>query len=236
MSPSIIAGQAGAFFEFLENWQKELPILSLSQAVIDPSKTAIITVDVIKGFCSVGPLASARVSGIIHPIADLFQNSWNYGVRHILLIQDTHEPEAVEFSSYPPHCIRGTEEADTVDEVKSLPFFDQVLLLPKNSISSDLSTGFNTWQALHPEVDTYITVGDCTDLCTYQLAMHLRLQANANQMRRRVILPVDCVDTYDTPVEIAQKLGIFAHPADLIHPFFLYHMAMNGIEIVAHIG
>jgi hypothetical protein len=78
-------------------------------------------------------------------------------------------------------------------------------------------------------------VGDCTDLCTYQLAMHLRLDANERQLERRVIVPINAVDTYDTPMSVAEELGIFPHPGDLLHATFLYHMAINGIEVVKRI-
>ena len=42
--------------------------------------------------------------------------------------------------------------------------------------------------------------------------MHLRLDANARQLERRVIVPVNAVDTYDTPMAVAEELGIFPAP------------------------
>jgi nicotinamidase-related amidase len=107
-----------------------------------------------------------------------------------------------------------------------------MVVFEKNSISSGQKTGLNAWIADHPEVDTYIVVGDCTDLCVYQLAMQLRLEANAYQLRRRVIVPAECVETYDRSLEAARQEGGFAHPGDLMHAVFLYHMALNGIEVV----
>jgi hypothetical protein len=98
-----------------------------------------------------------------------------------------------------------------------------------------LNTGLNEWVAEHPQVNTFIVVGDCTDLCTYQLAMHLRLDANARQIQRRVIVPAEAVDTYDTPVDVARQIGALPHDADLLHAVFLYHMALNGIEVVCRI-
>lgn len=227
---------AQPFLEFLEEWQAALPVLPAGEAISDPAKTAIISVDVIKGFCSVGPLASPRVAAIVEPIVRLFELAWERGLRQIVLIQDTHDPQAVEFGAWPPHCVRGTGEAETVDAFKQLPFFDQIVTMEKNSISSGLNTGLNDWIAAHPQVDTYLVVGDCTDLCTYQLAMHLRLEANARQLQWRVIVPADCVDTYDRPVEIAKKEGGLPHPGDLVHSFFLYHMALNGVEVVRSIS
>jgi len=223
------------YINYLENWLEYLPPQKLSQIAREPEKCAVISVDMIKGFCSIGQLSSPRISAIIHPIAELLALAWKRNIRQILFIQDTHEPDAVEFGAYPPHCIRGSEEAETVDELKALPFFKQILVMPKNSIASGLNTGLNAWISSHPQVDSFIVVGNCTDLCTYQLAMHLRLDANARQFNRRVIVPVNCVDTYNMPLERAEKIGSVPHPADFVHAVFLHNMLLNGVEIVSKI-
>ena len=221
-----------AYRSYLEHWLAELPEIPLSEIAAKPESWAVISVDVIEGFCHTGPLASPRVAAIVEPITRLFKSVWEVGVRHILLTQDAHVPDAVEFAQFPPHCIRGTLEAETVQAFKALSFQRAMVKFEKNSISSGLNTGLDEWIKEHPEVSNYIIAGDCTDLCTYQLAMHIRLDANSRQLQRRVILPVDCVDTYDFPVEAALDAGAYPHPAELLHAVFLNHMALNGIEVV----
>lgn len=223
------------FLRYIDEWMEGLEPQALAQIAPEPESLAILSVDVINGFCYEGPLASPRVAGIIQPIVGLFQRAWEHGVRHIILTQDTHEPDAVEFSAYPPHCVRGTSEAQAVPEFQNLPFFDRMTIIEKNSIHSGLNTGLNDWLQAHHDVKTFIVVGDCTDLCTYQLAMHLRLDANARQLERRVLLPVDCVDTYDLPVEAAAQIEAIPHDAELLHRVFLYSMMLNGVEVVSHI-
>ena len=222
------------FLSWLVNWRVDLPTLELAEAARDSSRTAVLSVDVTNGFCYEGPLSSPRVAAIVPPIVRLFERAYALAVRHFILPQDTHHNEAVEFGSFPPHCTIGSDESDPVPEFTALPFFDQMTLLPKNSISSSIGTELPRWLDAHPKVDTFIVVGDCTDLCTYQLAMYLRLRANAHQRSSdRVVLPVDCVDTYDLSVETAQQLGAFPHHGDLLHLIFLYHMALNGVQVVA---
>ena len=220
------------FLRYLTEWEASRPTLELAAVVRDPARTALVSVDLINGFCHAGPLASPRVQALIPPIVRLFERAHAAGVPHLILTQDTHDPAAVEFGQYPPHCVRGTAEADTVPELRALPFFSELTVFPKNSISSTIGTGFAAWLTDHPEVATFIAVGDCTDLCTYQLALALRLRANAHQLTQRVIVPIECVDTYDLPVETARQLGATPHAGDLLHLVFLYSMHLNGVEVV----
>lgn len=224
-----------AFFSYLDQWHSELPQVSFQDLCQEPQQLGICSVDLINGFCTIGALASPRVQAIVDPVVRLITNAWNFGVRSIVFSQDTHEPDALEFADFAPHCIRGTIEADTVPELKALPFYSQIDLIQKNSIHSGLNTGLMDWLVKYPDVQTFLVVGDCTDLCIYQLAMHLKLDANVRHMKRRVVIPADCVQTYDLPVDIAQNLGIYPHPGDLLHSIFLYHLALNGVEVVQHI-
>lgn len=220
------------------NWKATLRSAAITSLMHegDPRSVGIICVDVIEGFCTIGPLSSPRVNAIVEPIARLFALAWESGVRDIALPQDTHPEDAVEFAQYAPHCIRGTPESETVAAFRALPFFDQITIIPKNSINSGLAPGFDDWVNARPQITTWIIVGDCTDLCTYQLAMHMRLSANQQQRRGvRVVLPINAVDTYDMPVARAQELGIPAHDAEFLHLVFLYHMMLNGIEVVTEI-
>ena len=226
------------FLNWLVNWYNSRPSLHLAEILNevenDPDRIAVLAVDVTTGFCSDGPLSSPRVGRIARPIAQLFQRAFDLGVRHFILPQDTHSENAVEFESYPAHCVRGTDEPVTVPELRSLPFSDLFRIIEKDSISSSIDTDLDDWLDNNPQVTTFLVVGDCTDLCVHQLAMHLRLRANALNLRGvRVILPIDGVDTFDIPVDVAQEIGALPHHGDLIHLIFLFNMAQNGIEIIA---
>jgi nicotinamidase-related amidase len=227
------------FLNWLVNWYNTRPTLGLAKLIAQaggPDRVAVMAVDVTTGFCSEGALSSERVGHIVQPIARLLKLAHSLGVHHFVLPQDTHSPDAVEFGSYPPHCVRGSHESQTVPELKILPFSDLFTIIEKNSVSVSIGTGLDDWLAAHPEVTAFLVVGDCTDLCTHQLAMHLRLRANAFNLRDvRVILPIDGVDTFDIPVQVAEELGIMPHHADLLHLIFLYNMAENGVEVVTRV-
>ncbi len=235
MNAQLAFSENQSFLNYLEKWLSELPILNIQETIPQPEKSAIISVDMIKGFCNLGPLASPLIYAIVPSVVQLLKTGWAHGIRHILFSQDAHDPQAVEFAAYPPHCIKGTPEAETVDELRTLPFFNQITILQKNSTSSDVNTEFREWLTQRPQLDTFLLAGNCTDICVYQLAIFLRVDANTAQKPRRIIIPADCVATYDYPLEIAQSQGGIPHPANLLHAMFLYHMALNGIEIVRSI-
>jgi nicotinamidase-related amidase len=227
------------FLGWLVDWHNSRPTLDLAQVIEElgeAGRVAVMAVDVTNGFCSEGALSSERVGGIVQPVVRLFRRAHELGVRHFVLPQDTHSEDAVEFGSFPPHCMGGTTESQTVPELQNLPFADLFKVVEKDSVSVAIGTGLDGWLADHPQVATFLVVGDCTDFCTHQLAMHLRLRANALRLRDvRVILPMDGVDTFDVPVEVAEELGIMPHHADLLHLIFLFNMSQNGVEVVAEV-
>jgi nicotinamidase-related amidase len=232
-----LADTARPFLIYLDEWYNALGALPLAELVAgEPERVALISIDVVNGFLKHGPLASERVGRIAAPVADLFRRAHSLGVRQFALTQDSHAPDAPEFAAFPPHCIRGTDESEAVDELKALPFFQQIAVVPKNSISSHAGTSLAGWVAERPEVDRFVVVGDCTDLCTYQAAMQLRVEANAAHLQRRVIVPADAVETFDTPVSLARDLRIKAHDGELHHRLFLHHMALNGVEVVGRLS
>ena len=220
------------FLVYLDDWMKRLPEISSAEIFKNSGETALLSVDMINGFCRQGSLASGRIEAIIPAIVSLMRKGRNMRLRDIILLQDCHTSDAKEFGVYAPHAVCGSSEADTVEEIKALPFFEEMALFTKNSVDSSQNTGFGDWISEHLQIKNFIIVGNCTDICIYQLANYLRARANAYNLDWRVIVPEDCVQTYDLPIEAAKKVGAVPHDGDLLHKVFLYHMALNGVEAV----
>ena len=217
---------------FIAEWYEQLRPHRLAEVVADPATAGVFSTDMTVGFCDRGNLASARVDALTEPVVDLFRRAHDLGVRHFVLLQDTHDPQTPEFAAWPVHCVRGTEEAETIPELKALPFADRFTVIEKNSLNPAIATSFDRWLDDRPELRTAIVVGNCTDLCVYQLAMHLRLRHDARNVPGvEVIVPANAVDTYDLPPESAPA-GALPHPGDFFHQVFLYHMALSGIHVV----
>ncbi|MFN2291136.1 MAG: cysteine hydrolase family protein [Anaerolineae bacterium] len=237
MNVDDLISDSRGFLTWLVDWHYNLPEMEMEELLHDaggdPDTVALFAVDLTRGFAEEGPLSSERVASIVPVAVRLFKRAAALGMRHFILPQDAHSPDALEFSSFPAHCIGGTDRAQTVSELRALPFSQELTIVEKDSISSTLNTDLGPWLDAHPEVKTFVVIGDCTDFCIYQLAMHLRLRANAWHLQGvRVVVPSDGVDTFHIPVDVAQEIGAMPHHGDLLHLVFLYSMAQNGVEIV----
>lgn len=202
--------------KIMKNTLDNVPIDYISNYDLD--KTDLFIVDVNNGFAKSGALYSPRVEALIDPIYN-FVNEIKYKVNNIIAFTDCHDSDAIELSSYPPHCLKGDIESEIVDELKTI---DNIKVLEKNSTNGffaldDIS--FNN-------VENIIIVGDCTDICIYQFAITLKSYFNHNNINKNIIVPINLVDTYDIPG---------THPAELLNIVFLNSMIQNGVKVVKEI-
>ena len=141
---------------------------------------------------------------------------------HLVAFADSHPVDSPEFKQFPVHCVTGTTESEVVDEIKEVGGYH---LIPKNSTNGFLEEGFQTWLKEHPEIQTFIVIGDCTDICIQQFAVTLKKHFQKDNLEISIIVPVAHVETYE----------LEEHNADLMNIMALYMMQTAGIEIVADV-
>lgn len=192
-----------------------------SLSKLPTSKTALVVVDMVNGFVKDGPMSSQRVYSINKGVADLVKRCSGYGIL-CLAFHDCHSNDSPEFLSYPPHCLMDTRESLVTEEILAAGPLE---VIPKNSTNGFLEPLFTHWLSLHPAIDHFIIVGDCTDICISQFATTLKADFNRQNRGSRVIVPVDLVETYDGGL----------HDGDVMNTVALYEMSLNGIELVSTI-
>src|SRR2546426_12135241 len=96
MNGSELIRSSEPFLRYLADWEAGLPTAALADVAADPRRVAIVSVDVINGFCNTGALASPRIQGIVAPIAELFRRAEAAGVQNLVALQEAHEPDATE--------------------------------------------------------------------------------------------------------------------------------------------
>ena len=235
--PSNFVEQSKEFLSALVTWERNLPTLAWSDlhSEAKQERVALISVDMINGFCHEGVLSSPRVKNIIPTVVAAFKGAYSIGVREFVLAQDCHTPESDEFADFPPHCQAGTSEANTIPELANLPLANLYQIVSKNSLNAFHGTDLGEWLEARHHFRAAVIVGDCTDLCVHQMALHLKLYANAHSLKMRVIVPENAVQTYDMSVETANAIGALPHDGDFMHLVFLYHMRLNGVEVIREI-
>lgn len=198
-----------------------LPDIALSS--LDPKTTALIVVDMVNGFAREGALASPRVDAMAGEIAALTEACRRKGFP-VAAFADTHTADSLELVSYPPHCLRGTEEAQLVPELQTAAAMDapgSFSLIEKNSTNGFLEPVFDLWRRENPGISAYLVVGDCTDICIHQFALTAKTYHNARNKPLRVLIPTALVDTFDSP----------GHPADTMNAAALLFLRAGGVEL-----
>lgn len=155
----------------------------------DRERRVVIVVDMLRGFLEpgrpldCGPTARAIVPAVRQRIEDERARGAT-----ILWVADNHAPDDAEFAMFPPHCIRGTAEAEVIPALADL--VDPANLLPKTRYSGFYGTDLaDRLAALRPDVVT--VVGVCTDICV------LHTVVDARNRDYHVVVPAACVATFD---------------------------------------
>lgn len=224
------------FQEYLGQLNSSWPILDWDYFLQGgPAATAILVVDLVRGFTQEGPLSGPRVDRLVPPTVEFLHQAYQRGIRQFYFGCDSHPPDSPEFRCFPPHCIQGSPEADLDPRLSQLPFASEFQLIPKRCLSSFADTGLMDKLLARTDLRRLVFVGDCTDLCIYHGAMAAQMAVNCHKLPWEVIVVSSLVDTYDLPVPLAQQIGAVPHPGDFMQAFFLYHMHLNGIKIVSEI-
>ena len=186
---------------------------------LDLSKTGLFIVDMNNGFTLEGALSSPRVAEIISPIAD-FSKKLSSKLNTLVAFTDTHDENSVELKSYPTHCLKGDKESEVVDEILNI---DNLVIFEKNSTNGFFVLDMERYK----DLDNFIVVGCCTDICVYQFVITLKTYFNQNNLDKNIIVPMNLVETYDIDM---------IHSGDLLNTVFLNSMIQNGINVVKEIN
>lgn len=188
----------------------------------NPQKTVLVIVDVINGFTKEGVMASSKVAEIIPNVRNLMQKVIENDIK-VIAFADCHGKNCSEFNNFPPHCIENTSESEVVDELKSIA---EYTLIKKNSTNGFHAPDFQKFLEENPQIDTFIVCGDCTDICVMNFCLTLQTKFDQDNKPCRIVIPIDCVETYDAP----------KHYSELMNIMSLKFMENAGVNIVLSIG
>lgn len=179
---------------------------SISFSEIPAEGTAMVIVDAVNGFIREGAMSSPRIESIIPNIVSLMKKCKEKNIP-IAAFADCHGESCAEFESFPPHCVKGTSESEIVDEIKAEGGYK---LIEKNSTNGFHEQVFRDCLEANGK-SRFIVTGDCTDICVLQFCLSLKTWFTQKNLRSEIIIPLNCVETYDAPYHEAGFMSLAAY-------------------------
>lgn len=155
----------------------------------------LIVVDMVNGFIREGAMADSYIEHIIPEIVTLVKKYINEQ-QEVKFIKDCHNETAVEFESYPLHCLKGTSESELVEELKI--FENSNNTYEKNSTSAIFAKNFLDDIKNMENLKEVTIVGCCTDICVLNLALPLKNYFNQENKKIEIIVQQNAVETFNS--------------------------------------
>ncbi len=185
----------------------------------------LIVVDMVNGFVEEGVLHDKNIKKIIPRQIELIKEA--HDKNHLVIfVKDAHDEDAVEFRRFgnTKHCIRGTREAEVVEELKTFEEMDDTISIEKNSTSFMESLEFRRVAANTPNIKTVDVVGCCTDICDFNGIMGLANYYDEWNRDVEIAVHEDAIATYNE-----EERGEYVEAAKLL-------MKQQGIQLVKKIS
>ncbi|MDE6005566.1 MAG: cysteine hydrolase [Oscillospiraceae bacterium] len=207
----------------LENWKKQvLSLPEISSQDLLASKTAFVIIDMINGFLTEGILSSQNALSVL-PAVEKLLKFFKTNQLPCVAFADCHEPDCIEFHSFPVHCLKNSSESEIAPSLQKIGGFQKIC---KNSTNGFFTPDFQNFLNQHSELEKIIISGVCTDICVMQFALSLKAFCNQNNKNLEIIIPVNTVETYDA----------LNHNAELMQLMALQIMAQAGIKLISEVN
>jgi len=169
-----------------------------------------------EGFTREGPLASPRVNALVPKIVSFLRSLGEDDM--VVFASDAHAENDPEFRRFPPHCIRGTKQAEVrrelIDAAETAGA--KIEFVEKQAFTAFLNPRMEKI-VRDAATDEWVVIGCVTDCC---------IEANVAdlvQRGKRATVLRDLVETWDTPPAVAEQLGLpesQVHSADTINAYW----------------
>ncbi len=126
-------------------------------------KKVLLVVDMLEGFLRRQyPLYCSAQAEAIIPFVKSEVEEYARSGELVVFIADSHDPDDLEFKKFPPHCIRGTKEAEVISELRGIA--KKEVYIRKKRYSGFFGTNLD--EVLKKEKpDLVEVVGVCTNIC-----------------------------------------------------------------------
>jgi Amidases related to nicotinamidase len=183
------------------------------EVVLDPSKTAVVVVDMQNDFVKPnGKLYVPTAQATVPAIRKLLEKARDANVP-IVYTQDWHFKNDPEFRIWGEHCVMNTWGAEIIDELKPMP---DDILIRKRRYDAFFGTDLDYVLRHVVHADTLVIVGTVANICV----LHTAGSAALNWYN--VVVPIDGISALDE----------FDYYAALRQITFLYKGVLTKVDSI----
>lgn len=172
----------------------------------------LFMIDMNNGFVNFGPMANPKYNDLVpeqQALIEMFREEDEL----VNFILENHDKNALEFVSYPEHCVEGTEEAKLIPEFQDEENKPNTRTYYKNSINGMLNRTLQDDIKALEKLKMIVLAGVCGDLCVMDFGRTLLRYLDEINHDLKVFVVKSCIDTFDAPghnreewLEIAYKV------------------------------
>ena len=171
---------------------------NLKKEELEKYKKALFIIDMNNGFVNFGEMANNEYNKLVPEQLKILKKFRKEG-ELINFILESHDYNALEFDTYPRHCLKSTKEAELIPEFINEQNKENTLTFYKNSINGMLNTDVQTTIKNLKNVKEMILMGVCADLCVMDFGRTLSRYLDEINKRTHLFVIKDAIDTFDSP-------------------------------------
>ena len=159
---------------------------------------ALFMIDMNNGFVNFGPMANPKYNDLVPEqlaLIEMFREEDEL----VNFILENHDKNALEFVSYPEHCLEVTEEAKLIPEFQIEENKPNTRTYYKNSINGMLNRTLQDDIKSLKKLKMIVLAGVCGDLCVMDFGRTLLRYLDEINHDLKVFVVKSCIDTFDAP-------------------------------------
>lgn len=158
----------------------------------------LYNIDMNNGFVNFGAMANPAYNELVPEQLKLIEKIRNEkGIVNFIL--EGHDIDALEFQSYPEHCVIGTPEADLIPELIKEERKANTYKFYKNCINGMLNLEVGEQLKRLKNLKEIIYSGVCADLCVMDFARTNARYLDQINKNAKLFVVKSTIDTFDAP-------------------------------------
>lgn len=169
-------------------------------------KTLCINVDMLVEFDD-GSMGNSRMKNIIPPMVKFLERKVPEGMK-VLFVRDYHEEGDSELQMFPKHAMLRTPGAMIIEPLRKFIKKNDSNIINKKSYSALFNTSLADYILRMRPKKIYL-MGVLTDICILHTAIELFYFLEQANLKTKVLIVKDCVESYDKGDHIADEVSKF---------------------------